>query len=73
MAKVKKCRVCKEPFEPQRPLQSVCGFDCAKVLGKDKSAKADKEHVKRQRAELKAAKLAIKKKLLGSSRPNCGK
>jgi len=60
--KIKKCRVCKEPFEPQRPLQSVCGFDCAKVLGKDKSAKADKEHVKRQRAELKAAKLAIKPK-----------
>jgi hypothetical protein len=58
--KIKKCRVCKEPFEPQRPLQSVCGFDCAKVLGQAKSAANDKEHAKANRATLKAAKLAIK-------------
>lgn len=27
--KPKKCKVCKEKFTPVRPLQSVCGFECA--------------------------------------------
>ena len=43
-----------------RPLAQVCSLDCAKVLGQAKTAKADKEHAKANRAALKAAKLAIK-------------
>ena len=58
--KLKRCKVCKEEFTPQRPLQSVCGFDCAAAIGRAKTAKADKEHAKANRAALKAAKMAIK-------------
>ena len=43
-----------------RPLQSVCSLECAQVIGALKTARDDKAHAKRKRAELKAAKLAIK-------------
>lgn len=43
-----------------RPLQSVCSLECAQVIGALKTARDDKAHAKQKRAELKAAKLAIK-------------
>lgn len=41
--KQKKCRVCKEPFTPQRPLQVVCHFGCAIILAKETEAKKDRK------------------------------
>jgi len=59
--KIKKCKVCKELMPSwSMPLASVCSLDCAKVAGQAKTAKADKEHAKANRATLKAEKLAIK-------------
>lgn len=42
--KDKKCKVCKNPFTPQRPLQMVCGILCAnKYLAKRKEVKDKKD------------------------------
>ena len=61
MQKPKLCKVCKDPMPINaRPLQSVCSIECARVIGALKSARDDKMHAKAKRAELKAAKLAIK-------------
>ena len=48
--KQKKCKSCREPFTPSRPLQSACGVPCAIALtnaSKEKARKA-KEAVERQ-------------------------
>jgi hypothetical protein len=37
---VKKCKNCKKPFEPARPLQNVCGLECAIELS-NKKGKSD--------------------------------
>lgn len=50
---MKKCRYCKKPFEPLRPLQSVCGLFCAISLDKSKVKKwIDKEKTKEQKEAL---------------------
>lgn len=42
--KPKKCKICREPFTPQRPLQMVCGILCAnKYLAKRKEVKEKKD------------------------------
>ena len=61
MPKPKLCKVCRDPMPTNaRPLQSVCSLECAQVIGALKTARDDKAHAKQKRAELKAAKLAIK-------------
>jgi len=56
----KKCRSCKEPFTPQRPLQTCCSFSCALLHASDqnvkKAAKAEKERRKEFRERKKALK-----------------
>mgnify|MGYP003514560307 FL=1 len=37
--KLKKCKNCGEKFEPQRPLQQVCNFKCARELSMKQQAK----------------------------------
>ena len=37
--KVKKCKVCKTPFTPTKPMQCVCGLDCALSMVATKKAK----------------------------------
>jgi hypothetical protein len=49
----KKCSVCRAPFQPVRPLQSVCSLECAVIAAE--TAKA-----KRIRKEHRAAKHKLK-------------
>ena len=38
----RKCKVCKTAFEPTKPMQSICGHDCAISLAVSKRGKAEK-------------------------------
>ena len=51
--KDKTCKICREKFTPTRPLQSVCGFDCA-------IATAKKTREVKERKEHREAKLKLK-------------
>ena len=51
---------CNNRFEPRAPWQIACSPDCAELISKAKREKTDKERAKVTKAELKAAKLAIK-------------
>jgi len=51
--KDKTCKICREKFTPIRPLQSVCGFDCA-------IATAKKTREVKERKEHREAKLKLK-------------
>lgn len=54
--KLKKCKICRELFTPQRPLQMVCGILCAnKYLAKRKEVKE-----KRDLSEMKKSLLTHK-------------
>lgn len=55
--KQKKCKVCKEPFEPQRGLQVACSFLCALKLAKEIERKSDK---KKWQGEKKVMKEKLK-------------
>ncbi|MBK8667902.1 MAG: recombination protein NinG [Burkholderiales bacterium] len=46
---VKRCKVCRRPFEPRLPLQAVCGIDCAKSLAVSVRGKAEKQATIKQR------------------------
>jgi len=50
----KKCKVCKNVFEPTKPLQQVCGFECALKLAKDKRIKTVRKEVKEAKQKLKS-------------------
>jgi len=52
--KPKKCKVCKVKFTPNKPLQQVCGFECALELAKDKRIKTVKKEVKEAKLKLKS-------------------
>ena len=60
MIKQKKCKVCGVQYTPRTPLQSVCGFECAKVIGHKKSIKDAKVAQTAQKRELIRQKEAIK-------------
>ena len=57
---MKKCRTCRQPFKPARPMQVVCSPACAHTLARakaDKKAAAEKRDDKRKtRAALEAVK-----------------
>ena len=46
---MKKCRVCRQPFEPRLPMQVVCGIDCARSLAISVRGKAEKQAAIKQR------------------------
>lgn len=46
---MKKCRVCRQPFEPRQPMQAVCGVACAKELAASIRGKAEKQAAIKQR------------------------
>lgn len=51
--KSKKCKECKEVFEPQRSLQYLCGAHCAYVYSKKKSLqKSNKELIEKKKSLL---------------------
>jgi len=62
---MKKCRICKTPFEPVRPLQTACSFACARAYGKscgDKErAKAEQQERREHKAKLAKARMTLPK------------
>ena len=46
--KTKKCKICKEPFIPVRPLQICCSPTCAMTHARNKGAKATAEKYRRE-------------------------
>jgi hypothetical protein len=58
--KPRKCRVCKTDFQPSKPLQNVCGPECALIQAKAKRAKADRIAGIEDRKVIKAKLEAIK-------------
>lgn len=58
--KLKTCKHCRTKFTPDKPLQMVCGFDCAIEYGvkqkqrlAEKKAKADRKVTRERREKLK--------------------
>ena len=49
----KKCKFCRVEFTPTKPLQQVCGFECALKLAKNKRIKTVKKEVKEAKLKLK--------------------
>ncbi|MEH6565579.1 MAG: recombination protein NinG [Halopseudomonas sp.] len=56
----RKCKVCKTEYMAQRPMQNVCNGYCANKHAIQNREKAEKDAAKRERAQIKAAKEAIK-------------
>ena len=52
--RLKKCKLCKNIFEPTKPLQQVCGWECAIELSKTKRIKTVKKEVKEAKLKLKS-------------------
>lgn len=48
-----KCKACKQPYTRTRPMQVVCGHECAISLARARSAKKAKADARRDRAETK--------------------
>ena len=46
---VKRCKVCRQPFEPHLLMQAVCGIDCARALAIRVRGKAEKQSATEQR------------------------
>jgi hypothetical protein len=60
LVKSKKCRVCKEPYQPRSPLQRACSPVCALEIAKRTREKSEREAKKVERAEILARKEKIK-------------
>ena len=50
---MKKCKQCKQPFEPQRPLQYVCSIPCSYEYSKKLQEKKEKEKFKELKEKCK--------------------
>jgi len=57
---MKKCRVCRQPFEPRLPMQVVCGIDCARSVAISVRGKAEKQAAIKQRKADRERKEKIK-------------
>ena len=58
--KPKRCKSCREPFTPSRPLQSACGVQCAIALTNAAKEKARKAKEAVERKEHREAKERVK-------------
>lgn len=58
--KPRTCRVCKQPFQPVRCLQTVCGPECAITQAKAKRAKAERVQALEDRKTIRIRKEAVK-------------
>jgi hypothetical protein len=58
--KSKKCKICKESFEPKNSLQVVCKSECAIEYGRIHLKRTKIERTKKQRLERKELKETIK-------------
>jgi len=50
--KQKRCKYCKEPFTPLRPLQQVCSFGCSLAISKEVAAKKEKQDWRQEKKRL---------------------
>lgn len=57
---MKTCKVCREKFTPNRPLQSCCSLDCAIIKGRETSAKQARAEASSKRTSHRAAKIKAK-------------
>ena len=46
---MKRCKVCRQPFEPRQPMAVVCSLECAKSLAVSIRGKAEKQAAIKQR------------------------
>ena len=46
---MKKCRVCRQPFEPRQPMAVVCSLECAKSFAASIREKTEKQAAIKQR------------------------
>jgi hypothetical protein len=53
MARAKKCKQCKLLFTPTKPLQYVCGYECAIAYANKLASKNFNQDIRRRKAELK--------------------
>jgi hypothetical protein len=58
--KPKKCKSCGEKFEPSKPLQQACGWQCAIVIAGEKRTKADNKRKNVVKRELREQKEKLK-------------
>lgn len=59
---MRKCKVCRMAFAPSKPLQTVCGHDCALTLATSKRAKAVKVAQVKDKRETRAQLEKLKSK-----------
>ena len=57
------CRICKEMFQPRKPLQSVCGFECEVKLGIVMAERSKNRREKAERVAEVASRKILKLKL----------
>ena len=57
---MKRCKACREPFEPVRPLQSVCGPACAIERAREQKEQAERKARSDQRREDRAKREKLK-------------
>jgi hypothetical protein len=57
--KLKKCKACKQLFQPFNSMAKVCGIECALVLARAKRAKREASAEKAEKAEARKAKMAF--------------
>jgi hypothetical protein len=57
---MKKCKACREPFTPARPMQTVCGPSCALTLARSKAEKKAAAERRTDKRQTRAALEAIK-------------
>ena len=57
----KKCKECKTPFTPVRPMQSVCSPACAMKVAREVVAKADRKETKLKLDALQTKPQLVKK------------
>lgn len=56
----KKCKVCKQKFQPYQPLQSVCDWECALIEGQKKTKKDNRIKERQEKKEFTERKIKIR-------------
>lgn len=67
--KPRKCRVCKADFQPSKPLQNICSFECEVQRGIILAERSKAKREKAERVAEAASRKIIKQKLEGLKTP----
>lgn len=64
----KKCKICKETFTPQRPLQMVCGYKCSHEYAKlqKKKAWAKEKKIRKEKLMTRSEHLNLLQKVFNA-------